>query len=77
MSEHSAEKDAPTLDQYLARYMNNLYGTRTRVVEAVRVLLADAWREGYHHGVDDMTGTETLTVVRRNPYVLPPEGTDS
>lgn len=31
---------------------------------------ADAFREGYHHGVDDMTGTETLTVVRRNPYLV-------
>lgn len=35
--------------------------------------LAEVWSEAYHHGVEDMTGTETLDVVRRNPYRdLPP-----
>jgi hypothetical protein len=40
----------PTLEQILARYMNNLYGTRDRVVPVVKRLLAEAWDEGYAKG---------------------------
>lgn len=42
-----------------------------RVEQIVVDHCAAVWSEAYRHGVEDMTGTETLDVVRRNPFREP------